>query len=191
MPFRRYYGSVDSTPLFVMLAGAYLDRTGDLDDDRASSGRTSRRRSRWIDDYGDRDGDGFVEYGRADRARAWPTRAGRTATIRSSMPTAAWPRARSRWCEVQAYVYAAWLAAARRSPRRSASATAATSLRAQGRDACARRFDEAFFDEELGTYVLALDGDKQPCRVRASNAGHALFTGIALPERAGAVVATA
>src|SRR5208283_72281 len=53
-----------------------------------------------------------------------------------------------------------------------------------------QRFDEAFFDEALGSYVLALDGDKKPCRVRASNAGHALFTGIALPERARVVVET-
>ena len=45
-----------------------------------------------------------------------------------------------------------------------------------------RRFDQAFWDEELGTYVLALDGEKRPCRVRTSNAGHALLTGIALPR---------
>ena len=51
-----------------------------------------------------------------------------------------------------------------------------------------RRFDEHFFDEALGTYVLALDGDKRRCRVRASNAGHALFAGIAYPERAPSVV---
>ena len=53
-----------------------------------------------------------------------------------------------------------------------------------------RRFDQVFFDSELGTYVLALDGEKRPCRVRASNAGHALFTGIAYPERAPTIVAT-
>ena len=52
------------------------------------------------------------------------------------------------------------------------------------------QFDEKFFDAELGTYVLALDGDKKPCRVRSSNAGHALLTGIAYPERAAAVAAT-
>jgi glycogen debranching enzyme len=52
-----------------------------------------------------------------------------------------------------------------------------------------KRFDAAFFDEELGTYVLALDGEKKPCRVRSSNAGHALFTGVARPERAGPVAA--
>ena len=51
------------------------------------------------------------------------------------------------------------------------------------------RFDQQFWDEALGTYVLALDGEKRPCRVRTSNAGHALFTGIALPSRAERVVA--
>ena len=60
----------------------------------------------------------------------------------------------------------------------------------QRAEALRRSFDEAFFDEELGTYVLALDGERKPCRVRSSNAGHALFTGIAYPERAAAVVAT-
>ena len=55
-------------------------------------------------------------------------------------------------------------------------------------DAIREKFDRMFFDEALGTYVLALDGDKRPCRVKASNAGHALFTGIALPERAARVV---
>ena len=53
-----------------------------------------------------------------------------------------------------------------------------------------RAFDTSFFDEELGTYVLALDGNKRPCRVRSSNAGHALFTGIAYPERASVVART-
>jgi glycogen debranching enzyme len=57
-------------------------------------------------------------------------------------------------------------------------------------EALRRRFDDAFFDERLGSYVLALDGDKRPCRVRASNAGHALFAGIAYPERAATVART-
>ena len=69
IPFGRYYGSVDSTPLFVMLAGAYYERTGD----RAfieRSGRNLERALDWIDSYGDRDGDGFVEYHRQSRRRA-------------------------------------------------------------------------------------------------------------------------
>ena len=63
VPFRRYYGSIDSTPLFVMLAGAYLERTGDLE----TIGQLwshIRAALEWIERYGDRDGDGFVEYAR-------------------------------------------------------------------------------------------------------------------------------
>jgi glycogen debranching enzyme len=88
--------------------------------------------------------------------------------------------------EMQAYVYAAWLAAARIA-RALEHAEQATSL--EVRAAIFReRFDAAFWDEELGTYVLALDGQKRPCRVRTSNAGHALFAGIAKPERAARLV---
>ncbi|HEX2165585.1 MAG TPA: amylo-alpha-1,6-glucosidase, partial [Thermoanaerobaculia bacterium] len=90
-------------------------------------------------------------------------------------------------CEVQAYVYAARRAAARlardlgRGERARQLEAAAEELR--------RRFEEAFWSEELGTYALALDGDKKPCRVRASNAGHCLWAGIAAPERAVRVAA--
>ena len=90
--------------------------------------------------------------------------------------------------EVQAYAYGAWRAAAviaRRLKRRADEVAALTRRATELR----RRFDRAFWDEKLGTYVLALDGDKRPCRVRTSNAGHALLTGIALPSRAARVVA--
>ena len=88
---------------------------------------------------------------------------------------------------MQAYAYGAWRAAAAIAARlqRPATEIAAFTRRA---DDLQRRFDEAFFDESLGTYVLALDGDKRPCRVRSSNAGHALLTGIAPPERAEQVI---
>ncbi len=90
--------------------------------------------------------------------------------------------------EVQAYAYGAWRAAAEiatavdRPDRVASFERRAETLRAA--------FNSAFFDRELGSYVLALDGRKEPCRVRASNAGHALLTGIALPERAEVVVNT-
>src|SRR5690606_41982933 len=77
--------------------------------------------------------------------------------------------------ELQAYVYAAWRAA---SLMADALGMPDEALRYTARaDELRKRFDEAFFDEELGTYVLALDGDKKPCRVRTSNAGHTLLTG--------------
>src|SRR6185436_10913467 len=63
VPFGRYYGSIDATPLFVVLAGAYLERTGDLDLARSIWPNVERALA-WIDGYGDADGDGFVEYER-------------------------------------------------------------------------------------------------------------------------------
>jgi glycogen debranching enzyme len=186
VPFRRYYGSIDSTPLFVMLAGAYFERTHDLATLRALRPNLEAALA-WIDRHGDRDGDGFVEYdgarGKGLVNQGWKD--SHDAVFHEDGSLATGPIALA---EVQAYVYGAWRAAAK--VFRAFGETG----RAQDCDARAerlrRRFDEAFFDEELGTYVLALDGDKQPCRVRASNAGHALYTGIAYPERASAVART-
>jgi glycogen debranching enzyme len=186
VPFRRYYGSVDSTPLFVMLAGAYLERTGDNDligriwpNIEAALG--------WIDKDGDRDGDGFVEYGRQTAEglanQGWKDSSDSIFHVDGRL--AAGPIA---LVEIQAYVYGAWQAAAEIG-RRLGHLRRAADLEAKA-ETLRKRFDEVFFDEELGTYVLALDGEKRPCRVRASNAGHALFTGIAYPERAEAVVST-
>lgn len=90
-------------------------------------------------------------------------------------------------CEVQGYAYAAKLAAAELSEVLGAAGRAAE-LAAQA-EALRRRFEEAFWDEDLSTYVLALDGGGRPCRVRASNAGQCLFTGIADPVRARRVAA--
>ena len=89
---------------------------------------------------------------------------------------------------MQAYVYGAWQAAASLFEA-AGDAVRATGYRARA-DELRHRFDAAFFDATLNTYVLALDGDKRPCRVRASNAGHVLYTGLALDERAAAVVST-
>ena len=123
-----------------------------------------------------------------EATRGWPIRAGRTATISSSTPTAALAKGPIALVEVQAYAFGAWRAAAAiaRAVDRPERAVAFDE-RAQ---ALRTAFDAAFFDPTLDAYVLALDGEKRPCRVRASNAGHALLTGLALPERAEAVVNT-
>jgi len=186
VPFRHYYGSIDSTPLFVMLASAYLERTNDIATVR-SLWPNIRAALRWMDKYGDRDGDGFIEYGRRRDTglinQGWKD--SHDSVFHADGTLAEGPVA---LVEVQAYAFAAW---------RGASAIArrlgddeAADQHAKRAERLARRFDEAFFDEALGSYVLALDGDKKPCRVRASNAGHALFSGIARPERAAAVVKT-
>jgi len=186
VPFGRYYGSVDATPLFVMLAGAYLERTDDLETVRALWPHVEAA-LQWIERYGDRDGDGFVEYERLGSQglanQGWKD--SQDAIFHADGGLAAAPIALA---EVQAYVYAAWRAAQRMARRLGRSERAAEfDKRAE---ALRREFDRRFFDEALGTYVLALDGEKKPCRVRASNAGHALFAGVAYPERAEAVVRT-
>lgn len=186
VPFRRYYGSVDSTPLFVMLAGDYLRRTGDLATIRQLWPSIEAALA-WIAEHGDRDGDGFVEYGRQTVEglinQGWKDSHDSVFHLDGTLA-----RGPIALAEVQAYVYAAWHAAGEMAGRLGEVDSAA---RYHGRAEMLRSaFDSAFFDEALGTYVLALDGDKQPCRVRTSNAGHALLTGIAYPERAGSVVRT-
>jgi glycogen debranching enzyme len=185
VPFRRYYGSVDSTPLFIMLAGAYLERTGDVGAIRRLWPNIEAA-LRWIDEYGDRDGDGFVEYeARAGGLANQGWKDSFDSIFHADGRLAASPIA---LVEVQAYVFAAWRAAARMAAELGESDRA---VELNGRAETLRPlFDEKFFDPELGTYVLALDSEKKPCRVRTSNAGHALFSGIAYPERAGTVVAT-
>lgn len=186
VPFRHYYGSIDSTPLFVMLAGAYLDRTGDAAY-IASLLPNIEAALAWIDDHGDRDKDGFVEYGRlTDQGlinQGWKD--SHDSVFHADGTIARGPIALA---EVQAYVYGAWRAA------ETIYGALGNAGRAgdYGRRATAFRdkFDAAFFDAQLGTYVLALDGEKRPCRVRSSNAGHVLFTGLAREERAEAVVRT-
>ncbi len=184
VPFRRYYGSADSTPLFAMLAGAYLERTGDLATIRRLWPHIEAALA-WIERYGDQDGDGFVEYGRRSGQglvnQGWKD--SHDSVFHADGTLARGPIA---LVEVQAYVYAAWRAAEQMMWRLGdARGAAAYATKAE---ALRRRFDENFFDEALGAYVLALDGDKRPCRVRSSNAAHALFTGVAYPERAPAVV---
>jgi glycogen debranching enzyme len=186
VPFRRYYGSIDSTPLFVMLADAYLERTGDLSFIRRLWPNIKAALD-WIERYGDRDGDGFVEYGRrsADGLVNQGWKDSHDSIFHADGALAKGPIA---VVEVQAYVYGAWRAAERMALR--LGETDGAPVFAIKAERLRRRFDESFFDEALGAYVLALDGDKRPCRVRASNAGHALFAGVAYPERAETIVRT-
>ncbi|MBX6421763.1 MAG: amylo-alpha-1,6-glucosidase [Nevskia sp.] len=185
VPFRRYYGSVDATPLFAMLAGAYLERTGDRDTLRAIKPQLEAALT-WIERYGDCDGDGFVEYQRATGSglvnQGWKD--SHDSVFHRDGRLARGPIA---LVEVQAYTYGAWRAAAAVS--RALGEPQRAEILEQRAARLRQRFDEAFFDPALGSYVLALDGDKRPCQVSTSNAGHALYTGIAYPERAGRVVA--
>jgi glycogen debranching enzyme len=187
VPFGRYYGSVDSTPLFVMLAGAYHERTGDIEFSRQLWPHVLRALA-WMDRYGDVDGDGFIEYARRNPQglvqQGWKDS---TDSVFHADGTLA--EAPIALCEVQGYAFAAKRAAAAlaRSLGEPDDAVAALTRQAE---VVRHAFEARFWCEEIGTYALALDGKKQLCRVRTSNPGHCLFTGIVNPERARRVAAT-
>ena len=175
-----YYGSVDATPLFVMLL-AELRRWDARDELVEELLPHADRALEWIETFGDRDGDGYVEYQRATERglanQGWKD--SWDAIRHADGRLAASPIA---LCEVQGYVYAAYIARAHIAQETGDDATCeryvakARSLR--------ERFNEDFWVEEHGWYALALDGDKRPVDVLASNVGHCLWTGIVDPERA-------
>ena len=183
IPFGLYYGSVDSTPLFVLLAGLYAERTGDLATLRELWPHVEAA-LRWIDGPGDPDQDGFVEYHRRNDEglvnQGWKDSF--DAIFHEDGHLAVGPIA---LCEVQGYVYAAKQLAAR-SARLLGKRELAQQLDREA-DALAAKFNAAFWCDDIGTYALALDGEKRPCRVRTSNAGQVLMSGIAPAERAEAV----
>ncbi|HEX8964465.1 MAG TPA: amylo-alpha-1,6-glucosidase [Rhodocyclaceae bacterium] len=175
IPFGRYYGSIDSTPLFVVLAGAYFQRTADVEFLRRLWPHIERALE-WIDVYGDIDGDGFVEYERKSHNgltnQGWKDSEDaifhRDGTLaRGSIALA----------EVQGYVYLAKLHAAALAQVLGHTERAAVLRRESGQ--LRQRFERAFWSRELGTYAIALDGEKKPCLVQSSNAGQVLWTGIA------------
>ena len=186
VPFRQYYGSVDATPLFIVLAGSYYERTGNLDFLRGLWPHIELA-LQWIDKYGDMDGDGFVEYARRSKKglvqQGWKDSNDSVFHADGSLAEA--PIA---LCEVQGYVYAAKRAAARLSCALG-DKEKCTTLEAEAEKLSAA-FDEAFWCDDLSTYALAIDGNKRPCRVRTSNAGHCLYTGISRQDRALVVAET-
>lgn len=184
IPFGRYYGTVDATPLFVVLASMYYEWTGDRELIESIWPHIDRA-LRWIDSYGDRDGDGFVEYARrAEHGllnQGWKD--SNDSVFHADGSLAEGPIA---LCEVQGYVYGAKRGGAGIA-RALGHQERASQLSAEAAE-LKERFAKAFWCEDLGTYALALDGNKRPCRVRTSNAGHCLFTGIASRDHATRVV---
>lgn len=180
IPFRHYYGTVDATPLFVGLAGAYYERTGDLDFIRGIWDNVLRALY-WIDHFGDRDGDGFVEYERYSESglaqQGWKD--SHDSVFHSDGQLADAPIA---LCEVQGYVYEAKLRAAHLAELLGDPALAKKLTEEAGK--LKKHFNEAFWCEPIGTFALALDGKKQQCAVPSSNAGHTLWSGIATYEYA-------
>ncbi|HDH11237.1 MAG TPA: amylo-alpha-1,6-glucosidase [Nitrospirae bacterium] len=179
IPFGLYYGSVDSTPLFIMLAGAYWRRTGDTGFIR-NIWDNIRHALRWMKDYGDVDGDGFLEYVpdiRGLRNQGWKD--SHDSVFHNDGSLAEGPIA---LCEVQCYQYAAKKEAAILAKVMGKEGLSQKLLKEA--EELKEKFNNIFWDEEMGTYVLALDGLKKPCRVVSSNAGQVLFTGIAEPDKA-------
>jgi glycogen debranching enzyme len=182
IPHTPYYGTIDATPLFLIVLGQHARWTGSLtlydelrDHVDAALG--------WLDRYADSDGDGFVDYGsHAEHGlvnQGWKDSG--DAIVMADGTIAGPPIALA---EVQGYAYRAWLEIAALADR-SGDAARATELRAKS-DRIRDRFEARFWSDRLGCYVLALaDGD--PCEVVTSNAGQVLWSGIASDERAAKV----
>ena len=179
LPFGQYYGGVDTTPLFVALAGAYAERTGDLEfiDTlwpalEAAIG--------WMDNYGDSNGDGLIDYQRGEATglanQGWKDSADSIFHANGDFPEG--PIA---LVEVQGYAFAAYHAMANLAVRRSDGISA---VRWRDRAHQIRTtVEEKFWMEDVGDYGIAIDGKGQLCRVRSSNPGHLLFCGLPSPER--------
>ncbi len=186
LPFATYYGSVDATPLWLILLAETFDWTGDLAFlDRLWPNALAALA--WIDESGDLDGDGFVEYRRrADRGllnQGWKdsSDAIRDRTGGSAEPPIA-------LAEVQGYVHEAKRRMAGLARRRGERSLAERLDREA--DELRARFDAAFWVEDQGSYAMALDRHKRPANALASNAGQALWGGIVDPARAASVVRT-
>jgi glycogen debranching enzyme len=185
LPFGRYYGGVDTTPLFVMLAGAYADRTGDLAFiDKLWPALTAAMA--WIEGEGDSNGDGLLDYARA-RASGLENQGWKDSFDSVFAADGCFPDGPIALVEVQGYVHAACRAMAELASRRGESEAAGHWRRRA--ELVREAVEQRFWMDEAGFYGIAVDGHGALCRVRASNAGHLLFTGLAAPERAARVVA--
>jgi glycogen debranching enzyme len=184
VPFRQYYGGVDTTPLFVMLAGAYEERTGD-DALIADIWDNLVAATSWIERRLDRSASGFLDYSRgADSGlenQGWKDSHDSIFHADGRMP-----RGPVAVVEVQGYAYAALMTMARFATQRGEVPRAHAWRERAERLAAA--IEERFWLEPMDFYAIAIDGDNTPCAVHASNAGHLLYCGVA-SHRHAAVVA--
>lgn len=183
LPFGQYYGGVDTTPLFVMLAGAYARRTGDM---RMIEELWPALEAamRWIEGEGDANGDGFIDY-TAGLGGGLVNQAWKDSTDAIFHADGRMPPPPIATVEVQGYAFASFRAMAELAERRGDLAAARRwNARAEQLRAAV---ETRFWMEDAQFYALALDGRGAQCRVRASNAGHLLFVGLPRPERAAAI----
>jgi glycogen debranching enzyme len=184
IPHTPYYGTADATPLYLITLHAAWRATGD----RALLERHLKNAEEclsWIDNYGDRDGDGFQEY-QTRSPVGYENMGWKDSGDSVVYPDGSLVKGPKALCELQGYVYNAWLRMSEIFEELGKPSRAAE-LRAKA-GALFKRFNEAFWDEELGFYVFALDGEKKKVLTVASNPGHCLWSGIVAPERAGKVV---
>ena len=184
IPHTPYYGTADATPLYLITLHAAWRATGD----RSLIERhlqTAEACLTWIDKYGDRDGDGFQEYQTRSTAgyenMAWKDSG--DSVMYSDGDLVRGPKA---LCELQGYVYDAWLRMAEIFQELD-NKRRANALRRKAA-ILFEKFNEAFWDEESGFYAFALDGKKKKVLSVASNVGQCLWSGIIAPERARTVV---
>jgi glycogen debranching enzyme len=184
IPFGQYYGGVDTTPLFVALAGAYLERTADIEFIRALWPRLLAAAG-WMERNADANGDGLIAYARGERTglsnQGWKDSA--DSVFHEDGRLASGPIA---LVEVQGYAFAAWRAMAAMSERLGLPDDGDWTRRAE---AIRLAVETRFWMADKGFYALAIDGDGAPCRVEASNPGHLLFVGLPSAERAAKVTA--
>jgi glycogen debranching enzyme len=180
VPFGLYYGSVDATPLFVLLAGEYAERTADYETIKALWPSIEAALI-WIRQHSARDDEGFLRHSRnaADGLANQGWKDSFDSVFHADGRLAEGSIALA---EVQAYVFAAKRSISKVA-RRLGFLEQATLLEDEAAK-LAIQFEQSFWCEDIGTYAIALDGDGEPCRVRTSNAGHVLFGGLASPERA-------
>ena len=174
IPFGRYYGTIDATPLFLWLIGLYVSITGDL---QLATDLWSNveRALEWIEKWGDRDGDGFVEYMR-ETEQGLANQGWKDSFDSISHEDGELAKPPIALCEVQGYVYGAYTEIAGVA-RRLGKTDVAAKL-AERAATLKEKFNHDFWIEEKQTVALALDGDKRPCKVMSSNAAHCLATGI-------------
>ncbi len=185
IPHTPYYGTADATPLYVIVLHAAWRATGDRTLLEHHLG-TAEACLRWIDESGDRDGDGFQEFQTRSSAgyenMAWKDSGESSVNVNGSLVKG--PKA---MVELQGYVYDAWQRMAEIYDALDRPDDART-LRAKAGELF-RKFNEVFWDEADGFYAFMLDGEKNPVFSVASNPGHCLYSGIVPKERAGRVVA--
>ena len=184
IPHTPYYGTADATPLWLITLHAAWRASGDRGL-LLRHMRTAERCLTWIDEFGDRDGDGFQEY-QTRSAAGYENMGWKDSGDAVMYPDGRLVRGPKALCELQGYVYDAWLRMAQ-VYRELGNEGRAKELAAKAA-ALFKRFNEEFWDEAGGFYAYALDGDKNKVLSVASNPGHCLWSGIVPRERAERVI---